>query len=190
MERPSIYMDSFVLAIRSTGIPLGDYGLSESMAARNLSACDVNVLGLNSALGLGGSSGLSAAALGAGSIADASISEVGAHQAAATPAGTELAACTDQAPPSSNRGVLRAAGLVSRPTHRTFTNMGPTSGRMLSNQPSTPATLPGLWIVRSAIWSLYAALHLGGWVLEPIYVPSPSSINIYKAYPSGSPAYA
>jgi hypothetical protein len=141
MERPSIYMDSFVLAIRSTGIPLGDYGLSESTAARNLSACDVNALGLNSALGLGGSSGLSAAALGHRERRRCLPLRGRCPPGRSHPRRDRACSLHRSGAPSSNRGVLRAVGLVSRLSHRTFTNMGPTSGRMLSNQPSTPATL-------------------------------------------------
>ena len=48
-----------------------------------------------------------------------------------------------------------------------------------------PSTSAGLWIERSAGWSWYATMPLGGWSRELLYVPIVSPISMYDIYPSG-----
>jgi hypothetical protein len=149
-----------------TSLALGGYDISGGTQAKNLSVAEFNSLGIES------QGQAEEAALGAG-----------APQVAATSAGTELAAYTDQAPPAQELGkVLPSDISANYPTYIYY------DGSYLGwNDFSAtfPTSQPGLWIERAAGWSWYATLPLGGFAKELLYVPAPSPLTMYEIYPGG-----
>ncbi len=147
-----------------TGTSLGEYGLSEYESAHNLSASDINALGFESSI-------------------DASVPGTGAPWDTATAAGTELAAYTDRAPPASDLGTLMPTSIAMEPATQVYYQGDYLAWNAFRD--TFPNSAAGLWIERSAGWSWYATLPVGGWTRELLYVPSPSPITIYEVYPEG-----
>lgn len=115
--------------------------------------------------------------------ANAAVSELGAPQTAATGAGTELAAYTEQAPPAAKQKALQPSAILSNPPRYMYYG-----GEYLSwNDFSVafPTNQPGLWIERAVSWSMYATLPLGGWAQELIYVPTATPVTMYEIHPDG-----
>jgi hypothetical protein len=151
-----------------TSLALGDYDISGGTEAKNLSMAEFNALGIESQS--------DEAALGS------ALGTV-APQVAATEGGTEVAAYTDQAPPTGQLGkVLPSDISASYPMYIYY------DGSYLGwNDFSAtfPTSQPGLWIERAAGWSWYATMPLGGFARELLYVPAPSPLTMYEIYPGG-----
>ena len=149
-----------------TGLALGGYDMAGDTEAKNLSIAEFNSLGIESQ-----------------SQADETALGAIAPQAAATNAGTELAAYSEQAPPKADLGkVLPADVMTNYPMYIYY------DGSYVGwNEFSTsfPSNQPGLWVERAAGWSWYATLPLGGWTRQLIYVPAPSPLTMYELYPGG-----
>ncbi len=149
-----------------TSLALGGYDVSGGTEAKNLSMAEFNALGIESQ-----------------SQADETALGAIAPQAAATNAGTELAAYTDQAPSAQELGkVLPSDISANYPMYIYY------DGSYLGwNDFSAtfPTSQPGLWIERAAGWSWYATMPLGGFARELLYVPAPSPLTMYEIYPGG-----
>jgi hypothetical protein len=147
-----------------TGIALGGYDLSGSTGAENLTATDPTVQSLETDTG--------------SALADALAPQVPAAQP-----GTQLALYVSQNPIKTDLEGLMPFNVEVGPSTNVFykgTYMG--WNGFTSQFPSTSA---GLWIERSAGWSWYATMPLGGWSRELLYVPVASPISMYDIYPSG-----
>lgn len=122
-------------------------------------------------------------ALGAEGLSDEADLAAGAPQSAATDQGTELAAYTDQAPPTSDLGKVLQFDIMANYPMYIFYDRGYLGWNDF--QTAFPSDKPGLWIERAAGWSWYATLPLGGWSRELLYVPSQSPITLYEIYSGG-----
>lgn len=152
---------SVVLLIFFTGLALGDYGLSGSMGVENLSRGSPIAQSLEADAG------------------DA-LAEAMAPQQAATESGTDSALYTDQMPLETDlKGLMPFDAKESVPS---LFYKG--SYRELSGYNNIfPSSAAWLWIERSAGWSWYATMPLGGWARELLYVPIASPIYMYEIYP-------
>jgi hypothetical protein len=147
-----------------TGLCLGGLDQSGSIGAKNLTLSDFDALVPQSS-------------------ADIAASDLGAPQAAASNAGTEVAAYTQQAPPTADLRALQPSAILSNPPRYMYY-----SGKYLSWSDFSvkfPSNQPGLWIERAVSWSTYATLPWGGWARELIYVPTASPVTMYEIYPDG-----
>jgi hypothetical protein len=109
--------------------------------------------------------------------------DTGAPQATSADGGTEIAAYTEQAPPTTDLKKLMPSAVLTSPPRYMYYN-----GDYLAwNDFSTtfPSNNPGLWIERAMSWTFYATLPWGGWTRELIFVPQASPITMYEIYPSG-----
>ena len=148
-----------------TGIALGGYDLSGSTGSENLSMSDSTVQILETDTG--------------SALSDAMAPQVPATQ----PGSQQLALYTSQTPIKKDlNGLVPFNIKVSPPTNVFYKGTYLGWNGFTSQFPSTSA---GLWIERSAGWSLYASMPLGGWARELLYVPITSPIFMYDIYPSG-----
>lgn len=150
------------------GLCQGGYDISGDMKATNLSLSELGSAGLGAGLG---AEPLQAA------------EETGAPQATADAAGTELAAYTDQSPPSSDLGTLQSADLTANYPMYIYNDGSYVGWNDFSA--TYPTSQAGLWVERAAGWSWYATLPLGAWTQELLFVPSPTPVTLYEIYPGG-----
>ncbi len=109
--------------------------------------------------------------------------DTGAPLATLGDVGTEIAAYTEQAPPTADLKTLMPSAILTNPPKYMYYN-----GDYLAwNDFATTfsANNPGLWIERAVSWTMYATLPWGGWTRELIYVPQASPVTMYEIYPSG-----
>jgi len=147
-----------------TGIALGGYDLSASTRTENLTADNPAVQSLETDTG--------------SALADSAAPQVPAAQP-----GTQNALYVSQTPVKTDlKGLMPFNGKVSPSTNVFYKGTYMGWNGFASQFPSTSA---GLWIERSAGWSLYATMPLGGWSRELLYVPITSPIFMYEIYPGG-----
>lgn len=147
-----------------TGLCLGGLDQSGSKDGKNLTLSDFNALVPQDSLNI-------------------EASDLGAPQAVAANAGTDVAAYTQQAPPAAMQKTLQPSAILTNPPRYMYY-----SGKYLSwNDFSAtfPSNQPGLWIERAVSWSTYATLPWSGWARELIYVPAASPVTMYEIYPDG-----
>lgn len=157
-----IFARIVIVFLLLTGLSLGGYDLSGGTASKNLSIAEFTALGSESQTGN-------------------AILNAGAPQASATIAGTELAAYTNQSPPTMDLGKLQFINIAANEPMYIYYN-----GSYFGWNDFTatfPSSRPSMWIERAAGWSWYATLPLGGWTRELLYVPAPSPITLYELYP-------
>jgi hypothetical protein len=148
-----------------TGIALGDYDLSGSAGAEKLSMSDSTVQSLESDTG--------------SAIADAMAPQVPETQ----PESQQLALYVSEPPVNTDLQGLKPFNVKTSPSTNVFYDGSYLRWNgFISLFPSTSA---GLWIEGSAGWSWYAAMPLGGWSRELLYVPVTSPIFMYDIYPGG-----
>ncbi len=147
-----------------TGIALGGYDLSGSTGAENLTADNPTVQSLETDTG--------------NALADAMAPQVTAAQP-----GTQLALYVSQTPVKTDLEGLMPFNVEVSPSINVFYKGTYLGWNGFTSQ--FPSTSAGLWIERSAGWSWYATMPLGGWARELLYVPIASPISMYDIYPSG-----
>lgn len=147
-----------------TGIALGGYDLSGSTGAENLTATDPIVQSLETDTG-------------------SALADALAPQFPAAQPGTQLALYISQNPVKTDLEGLMPFNVEVSPSTNVFYKGTYLEWNGFTSQ--FPSTSAGLWIERSAGWSWYATMPLGGWSRELLYVPIASPISMYDIYPGG-----
>lgn len=144
-----------------SSLALGGYDLSGGVGAQNLSMSQFMALGID----------------------EEAVAATGAPVAEAVDQGGELAAYTENAPPESDLGKVLPFDIDTYYPMYIFYDGGYLGWNEFISV--FPSIQPGLWVERAAGWSWYAALPLGGWTQELIYLPKPSPVTLYEIYPGG-----
>jgi hypothetical protein len=146
------------------GLALGGYDISGTIGTENLTATNPTVQSLEADTG-------------------SALADAMAPQAPAAQPGTELALYITQAPIKTDLEGLMPFNVNVSPMTNVFYKGSYLRWNGFTSQ--FPSTSAGLWIERSAGWSLYVTMPLNGWARELLYVPITSPISIYDIYPSG-----
>lgn len=148
-----------------TGIALGGYDdLSVSTEAENLTAANPTVQSLETDTG-------------------SALADAMAPQVPASEPGSQTALYVSQNPINADLKGLMPFNAEVSPSTNVFYKGNYLGWNGFTSQ--FPGTSAGLWIERSAGWSLYATMPLNGWARELLYVPITTPIFMYDIYPSG-----